>query len=43
MFVLEGFDMTLVRSSPRAVVQDLVAGVAPFDEHEAQDRATTLR
>lgn len=35
--------MTLVGRDPRAVVQDLVVGVVPLDEHEAQDRADTLR
>lgn len=35
--------MTLVGQSPRAVVHDLVAGVVPLDEHEARDKATTLR
>ncbi len=35
--------MTLVGQDPRSVVHDLVAGVVPLDEHEAQDKATTLR
>ncbi len=35
--------MTLVGQGPRAVVHDLVDGVIPLDEHEAQDKATTLR
>lgn len=35
--------MTVAAQDPRAVVQDLVAGVAPFDEHEAEDKATTLQ
>lgn len=35
--------MTVVGQSPRAVVHDLVAGVVPLDEHEARDKATTLR
>ncbi|MGH3614280.1 MAG: NUDIX domain-containing protein [Pseudonocardia sp.] len=35
--------MTLVGQDPRAVVHDLVAGVVPLDEHEAQDRAITSR
>jgi 8-oxo-dGTP diphosphatase len=41
--VLEGFAMTVVGQSPRAVVHDLVAGVVPLDEHAAQDKAATLR
>lgn len=35
--------MTVASQDPRAVVCDLVAGVAPFDEHEAQDKTTTLQ
>jgi 8-oxo-dGTP pyrophosphatase MutT (NUDIX family) len=35
--------VTVVSQDPRAVVRDLVAGVAPFDEHEALDKATTLQ
>jgi len=35
--------MMLVGQDPRAVVHDLAAGVVPFDEHEAQDKVTTLR
>ncbi len=35
--------MTLVGQDPRTVVHDLAAGVVPLDEHEAQDKATTLR
>lgn len=35
--------MTVAGQDPRDVVDDLVAGVAPLDEHEAQDKATTLR
>ncbi len=35
--------MTVAGRDPRVVVHDLVAGVVPLDEHEAQDRATTLR
>ena len=35
--------MTVASQDPRAVVCDLVAGVAPFDEYEAQDQATTLQ
>ncbi|MGH3796128.1 MAG: NUDIX hydrolase [Pseudonocardiaceae bacterium] len=35
--------MTVSGQDPRDVVHDLVAGVAPFDEHEAWDKATTLR
>lgn len=34
--------MTVAKQDPRAVVYDLVTGVAPFDEHEAQDKVTTL-
>jgi 8-oxo-dGTP pyrophosphatase MutT (NUDIX family) len=35
--------MTVAAQDPRTVVQDLVVGVAPFDEHEAEDKATTLQ
>lgn len=35
--------MTVAGQDPRVVVHDLVAGVVPLDEHEARDRATTLR
>lgn len=35
--------MTRTGHDPRAVVRGLAAGVAPFDEHEAQDRTSTLR
>lgn len=35
--------MTVANQNPRAVVRDLMAGVTPFDEHEAQDKATTLQ
>ncbi|MGH3924773.1 MAG: NUDIX hydrolase [Pseudonocardiaceae bacterium] len=35
--------MTSAGQDPRDVVHDLVAGVAPLDEHEAQDKATTLQ
>ena len=34
--------MTLVGQDPRDVVHELVAGVAPLDEYEAQDKAATL-
>lgn len=35
--------MTLAGQDPRDVVHDLVAGVDPLDEHETQDKATTLQ
>lgn len=35
--------MTLAGQDPRDVVHDLVAGVTPHDEHEVQDRTTTLQ
>lgn len=35
--------MTAARRDPRAVVDDLVAGIAPLDQHEAQDKDSTLR
>lgn len=35
--------MTVAGQDSRAVVYDLVAGVAPFDEREELDRATTLQ
>jgi ADP-ribose pyrophosphatase YjhB (NUDIX family) len=35
--------MTVAGEDPRDVVHDLVAGVMPLDEHEAQDKATTLQ
>lgn len=35
--------MTVAGHDPRDVVHGLVAGVAPLDEHEAQDKVTTLR
>lgn len=35
--------MTVAEQDPRTVVRDLVAGVTPLDEHEAEDKATTLR
>ncbi|MGH3765929.1 MAG: NUDIX hydrolase [Pseudonocardiaceae bacterium] len=35
--------MTVAGQDPRDVVYDLVAGVAPLDGHEAQDKATTLQ
>ncbi len=35
--------MTLAGQDPRGVVHELVAGVAPLDGYEAQDKATTLR
>jgi 8-oxo-dGTP pyrophosphatase MutT (NUDIX family) len=35
--------MTVAGQDPRDVVHDLVAGVVPLDEHEAQDKVTTLR
>jgi len=34
--------MTVTSGDPRTVVRDLVAGIAPYDDHEAQDRAATL-
>lgn len=34
--------MRVAGQDPRGVVYDLVAGVAPLDEYETQDRATTL-
>jgi 8-oxo-dGTP diphosphatase len=34
--------MTVTSGDPRTVVRELVAGIAPYDDHEAQDRATTL-
>ena len=34
--------MTLADRDPRDVVHELVAGVVPLDEHEAQDKAATL-
>jgi 8-oxo-dGTP diphosphatase len=43
MLVPEGCTMTVVGQDPRAVVHDLVTGVVPLDEHEAQDKTTTLR
>jgi hypothetical protein len=33
---------TVADREPREVVHDLVAGVVPLDEHEAQDKASTL-
>ncbi|MGH3875049.1 MAG: NUDIX hydrolase [Pseudonocardiaceae bacterium] len=35
--------MTVAGQDPRDVVHDLVVGVAPLDEREAQDRITTLQ
>ncbi|HET9139158.1 NUDIX hydrolase [Actinophytocola sp.] len=35
--------MAVAGPDPRAVVHDLVAGIDPFDAHEEQDRADTLR
>lgn len=35
--------MTVTGQDPRDVVHDLVAGVGPLDEHEAQDKTSTLR
>ncbi len=35
--------MTLAGQDPRGVVHHLVAGVAPLDGYETQDKATTLR
>lgn len=35
--------MTVTAQDPRDLVDDLVAGVAPLDEHEAHDQAATLR
>lgn len=35
--------MTVATQDSRAVVRDLVAGVAPFDEREAEDKNTTLQ
>ena len=34
--------MVVAGRDSRSVVEDLVAGVAPLDEHEARDRASTL-
>ena len=35
--------MMVADQDPRAVVHNLVAGVTPLDEHEAQDKGDTLR
>jgi len=34
--------MTVVAQNPREVIHGLVVGVSPYDDHEAQDQATTL-